>query len=131
MRGGRSDGALHRCGSGGRVKPLSRPSTNDAIAAESREFLIWLFTDLRDDLADQADTGGPSGPDPETVARNTAIFDALLAGLNRKAALPGSEEVRQYVAELAKSTDEENEYERVAREHRALAELAEALGERR
>lgn len=45
---------------------------NDPIAAEPREFLTWLFTDLRDDLADQADVGGPWGPDPETVARITA-----------------------------------------------------------
>jgi hypothetical protein len=77
-----------------------------------------------------ADAGGPSGPDPETVARTTAIFDALLAGLSGDGDLPDDERVREYVAELAQATDEDNEYEQVAREHRALAELSEALRRR-
>jgi hypothetical protein len=99
----------------------------DQIAPDSKAFLISLFTDLRGDLEDQADAGGPSGPDPVTVARTTAIFDALLAGLTGDGYFPDDERVREYVAELAKATDEDNEYERVAREHRALAELTEAL----
>jgi hypothetical protein len=97
------------------------------IAPDSKAFLISLFTDLRNDLADQADAGGPSGPDPETVARVTAIFDALLTGLTGVGDFPDDERVREYVAELAKATDEDNEYGRVACEHRALAELSEAL----
>jgi hypothetical protein len=100
------------------------------IAPDSKAFLVWLFTDLRSDLADQADAGGPAGPDPETVARTTAIFDALLSGLAGDGGFPEDERVREYVAELAKATDEDNEYERVAREHRALAELNEALARR-
>ena len=99
----------------------------EQIAPESRAFLVWLFTDLRTDLADQADAGGPTGPDPESVARNTAIFDALLSGLEGDGDLADDERVREYVAELASATDEENEYERVAREHRALEELGDAL----
>jgi hypothetical protein len=107
---------------------LNHSSRSDAIAAESREFLICLFTDLRDDLADQADAGGPSAPDPESVARLATIFDPLLAWLSGGSTLSDSDQVREYVVELAKATDEESEYERVEREHRALTELADALG---
>lgn len=102
----------------------------DQIAPDSRAFLTALFTDLRGDLADQADAGGPAGPDPETVARTTAIFDALLTGLSGDGDFPDDEAVREYVAELARATDEDNEYERVALEHRALAELGEVLARR-
>jgi hypothetical protein len=62
------------------------------------------------------------------VARDLAIFDALLTGFAKGEAFPDDERVRRYVAELARATDEENEYERVSREHRALAELDDALG---
>jgi hypothetical protein len=103
----------------------------DQIAPDSKAFLISLFTDLRSDLADQADAGGPSGPAPETVARTTAIFDALLTGLTGDGDLPDDGRVFEYIAELAKATDEDNEYERVACEHRALGELREALAKRR
>jgi hypothetical protein len=98
-----------------------------AIAPESRRFLVCLFSDLRRDMVDQVKAGGPSKPDPTCAAQNTAIFDALLIGLSESGTLPDSKEVRDYVARLAKSTDEENEYDRVIREHRALAELAKAL----
>lgn len=107
------------------IKPTSG---NDAIAAESREFLIGLLRDLREDLAGQLKAGGHTGPDPQSAARTAAIFDALLAGLSEGGALLDSDEVREYVTDLAKSTDRENEYERVSREHRALMELREALG---
>lgn len=102
----------------------------EQIAPESKAFLIWLFTDLRSDLADQTDAGGPTGPDPENVARTTAIFDALLSALDGDGDLPDDERVREYVAELAKATDEENEYAQAALEHRALAELGDALAKR-
>jgi len=102
----------------------------EQIAPESRAFLVCLFTDLRTDLAGRADAGGPAGPDPESVARNIAVFDALLIGLGGNGQLPDDEHVRQYVVELAKATDENNEYERVDREHRAFAELAGALARR-
>lgn len=109
---------------------MNHPSTSDAIAPDSRAFLISLFTDLRDDLADQVDAGGPPGPDSEAMARTTTIFDALLTGLSGDGDLPDDERVLKYVAEMAKATDEDNEYEQVAREHRALAELSEALAKR-
>jgi hypothetical protein len=51
----------------------------------------------------------------------------LLTGLTGVGDSPDDERVREYVAELVGATDEDNEYERVAREHRALAELSEAL----
>jgi hypothetical protein len=106
---------------------LNGPPKDHGIAAESREFLVWLFSDLRDDLVHQADVEGPVVPDPETVARNTAIFDSLLAGLRENHTLPDTDDVREYVEELAKATDKSNEYERVAREHRALTELRNLL----
>jgi len=90
--------------------------------------LIWLFTDLRDALSDQADVGGPSGPDPETVKRNTAIYNALLGALREERDWPDSDRLREYVAELARATDEDNEYKRLECEHRALAELGELFG---
>ena len=96
------------------------------IAPDSKEFLIWLFTGLRDDLANRARSEGQGSPDPDKASRDLAIFDALLAGLEQGKA-PDDEAVRRYVAELARATDEENEYERVEREHRALAELSDAL----
>lgn len=85
------------------------------IGLESKEFLVSLFTNLRRDLEEE---------EPEADA--IAIFNALLGGLD-SGVFPDDEKLRAYVAELAKATDEENEYERVAREHRALAELGDAL----
>jgi hypothetical protein len=85
------------------------------IGPESKEFLVFLFTNLRSDLEEEE-------PEAEAVA----IFNALLDGLDR-GAFPDDEKLRVYVAGLAEATDKENEYERVAREHRALAELSDAL----
>lgn len=99
-------------------------------AQQSRTFLIETFADLRDDLADRVRNGGQGSPDPEKAARELAIYEALLAGLTQREAFPDDETVRQYVTGLAKATDEENQYEQAALEHRAFAELAGALAER-
>jgi len=85
------------------------------IAADSREFLIGLFSDLRDDLEGQPGSSGKA-----------AVYDALLAGLEG-GEFPDGATVRDYVAELAKATDEENGYAQAMLEHRALAELGDAL----
>lgn len=98
------------------------------IGSESREFLVFLFTDLREDLADQVGTKGREHPGAEAAARNRAIYDALLSGLAEDGELPEDETLREYVVGLAKATDEENRYEQAVLEHRALAELARALG---
>ena len=82
------------------------------ISAESREFLVSLFTELRDDLKS-----------------NRAIYDALLSGLAEDGELPPEDEtLREYVTGLARAIDEENHYERAVLEHRALTELSRALG---
>ena len=86
------------------------------INSESKEFLVFLFTDLRKNL----DERGPR------ASEEGAIFDALLDGLNR-GFFPDDEKLREYVAGLGESTDKENEYERVSLEHRALGELGDAL----
>jgi hypothetical protein len=96
------------------------------IAPESKEFLVWLFNDLRKDLAERADEGGKGNPDPETAAPQLAIYDALLTGLARGEA-PDDEAVREYVTGLAKATDEANSYEQAVLEHDALTELRDAL----
>lgn len=96
------------------------------IVPESQQFLVSLFTDLRKDLL--ADRASEEDPDRERMARELAIFDALLAGLAQGGALPEDEAVRRYVVELAEATDEETGYEQAALEHRALTELATALG---
>jgi hypothetical protein len=90
-------------------------SPKKAIAEESRRFLVDLFTDLRGDLE------GPSGS-----TRQVAIYDALLAGLD-EGTFPDDDELRGYVAELARGTDEANGYAQARLEHRAMAELADAL----
>lgn len=87
------------------------------IGAESKEFLVSLFTDLRKDL----DEREPEAP------KKAAIYGALLEALNSES-FPDNEALRVYVAGLAKATDEVNGYERAALEHRALAELLGALG---
>lgn len=97
------------------------------IAQKSRTFLIETFTDLRDDLESRVREGGPGGPDPEKAARDLAIYEALLAGLTQRAAFPDDEAVRQYVAGLAKATDEANGYEQATLEHQAFADLVAAL----
>jgi hypothetical protein len=97
------------------------------ITPESKAFLICLFTDLRKDLAERVEETGPGSPDPERAARELAIFDALLTGLAQDGAFADNEAVREYVIGLAKATDEANEYEQAALEHRALAELVGAL----
>ncbi len=99
------------------------------IASESKAFLVWLFTDLRKDLAERADEVGQGSPDPEKAARQLAIFDALLTGLAQREALPDDEAVREYVTGLAKATDEANGYKQAALEHRAFGELIGALAE--
>lgn len=96
------------------------------IARQSKEFLRFLFTDLRDDLASQIGTKG--SPSAETIARKQAIYDALLDGLSDGGELPEDEMLREYIVELAKATDEANHYEQAVLEHRALAELSRALG---
>jgi DNA-binding transcriptional ArsR family regulator len=98
------------------------------IAPESREFLIFLFTDLRDDMANQVGAKGPGNPGAEAVARNRAIYDALLNGLADDGELAEDETLVEHVTGLAKTTDEENRYEQATLEHRALAELGRALG---
>ncbi len=98
------------------------------IAQRSRSFLIDTFTDLRDDLENRLQEGGPGGPDPEKATRDLAIYEALLAGLAQREAFPDDEAVRQYVAGLAQATDEANGYEQAALEHRAFSELVAALG---
>jgi len=92
-------------------------SPKKPIAEESRQFLVALFTDLRRDLE------GPPGP-----TRQVAIYDALLAGLD-EGTFPDDEELRDYVAELARGTDEANGYAQARLEHRAMAELVDALNE--
>jgi hypothetical protein len=99
------------------------------IAQQSRTFLIETFADLRDDLRDQVQKGGRGSPDPARAGRQLAIYEALLAGLAQGGEFPGEEAVREYVAGLARATDEENGYEQAALEHRAFAELVEALAE--
>jgi DNA-binding transcriptional ArsR family regulator len=96
------------------------------IAPQSKEFLRFLFTDLREDLVNQAGTRG--APDAETTARKRAIYDALLSGLADGGELPEDETLREYVVELAKATDEANNYEQAVLEHQAFAELGQALG---
>lgn len=97
------------------------------IAPESKEFLIWLFTDLRKDLAERAGVKGQGSPDPEKAARDLVIFDALLAGLTQEEDFPVDEAVLEYLTRLAQATDKENEYERVSLEHKALGELGNEL----
>ncbi len=98
------------------------------IAPQSKKFLRFLFADLRKDLVNQVGAKGPGHPGDEAIARMRAIYDALLSGLADGGALPDDEEVREYVAGLAKATDEANQYEQAALEHRAFAELGLALG---
>lgn len=59
--------------------------------------------------------------------RNTGIYDAKLGVLDG-AGWSDTDDLCEYVSELARATDEDNEYKRVEREHRALEELGEALG---
>lgn len=86
-----------------------------------------MFTDLRTDLESQVRDGGKGSPDPEEAAGKLATYEALLAGLAQREAFPDDEAVRQYVAGLAKATDEANGYEQAALEHQAFAELVAAL----
>jgi hypothetical protein len=86
-----------------------------------------MFTDLRTDLEGQVRDGGKGSPDPEDATRKLAMYEALLAGLAQREAFPDDEAVRQYVAGLAKATDEANGYEQAALEHQAFAELVAAL----
>lgn len=88
----------------------------DGISPESKEFLILLFTDLREGLNEM---------EPGAVEQK-AIFDALLDGLAR-GEFSADSRLGAYVAGLAEATDRENEYERVSLEHRALGELGDVL----
>lgn len=107
--------------------PNRRKGTLGQIAPESKEFLTFLFTNLRDDLANQAGAKERGQPNSEPASGRRALYDALLTGLNDEGELPDDEAVRDCVIELAKAADQENEYERAALEHRAFAELIEVL----
>jgi hypothetical protein len=96
------------------------------IAAESRAFLIQLLTSLRKDLGEGA--GAKGGAE---AARQLSIIDRLLPGLEQSAPLPIDEETREFVVGLGNATDVENQYDRVALEHRALEELSDALAGRK
>jgi hypothetical protein len=99
-----------------------------SIHAQSRDFLIDIFTSLRDDLAEQVRAGGPGSPDPEKAARDGAIYEALLDALEGRGAFPDDERAREYVAGLARAADDLSGYEQAALEHRAFGELVAALG---
>jgi len=86
------------------------------IAPESKEFLVSLFTDLRNDL-DEREPGAA-----EKAASYDALLDALSSGV-----FPDDESLREYVAGLAEATDRENRYGQAVLEHHALAELRDAL----
>jgi hypothetical protein len=86
------------------------------ITPESKQFLTELFAELLKDTEE-------SQPDAtEKAAIYAALLDALKSG-----SFPDDEKLRQYVAGLAKATDEENGYELAVLEHDALAELRNAL----
>lgn len=99
------------------MTPNTLSSPKKPIARESRQFLVDLFTDLRRDLG-----GQPRRP------RQVAIYDVLLTGLD-EGAFPDDDELRSYVAELARGTDEANGYAQASLEHRAMAELLDALND--
>jgi hypothetical protein len=86
------------------------------IDPKSKEFLVFLFADLRKDL-DEREPG---------AAEKATTYDALLDALN-SGSFPDDEGLRVYVAGLAKATDRENRYEQTVLEHHALAELRDAL----
>lgn len=88
----------------------------DGISPKSKEFLVLLFTNLRESL-NETEPG---------AAEQKAIFDALLDGLGR-GEFSDDGRLRAYVVGLAQATDRENEYERVSLEHRALGELGDVL----
>lgn len=89
------------------------------ITPKSKEFLVFLFTDLRKDL-EMRDPG---------ATEKAAIYDALLEGLD-SGNFPDDDALREYVAGLANATDRENGYEQAVLEHDALAELRAALSQR-
>jgi len=97
------------------------------IAPESRRFLVELFGDLRNDLRSQMREPGKGDPSPGEAASKLKMYEALLAGLTQSAAFPDDDAVRQYVSELAQAVDQANKYDQAVLEHRALAELVDAL----
>jgi hypothetical protein len=100
----------------------------EQIAPKSREFLVFLFTDLREDLARQDSSNAPGRPSAETVASKGAIYDSLLSGLADNGELPKDETLLEYIVGVAKAADEENRYEQTVLEHQAFSELTRALG---
>jgi hypothetical protein len=106
--------------------PRLRRGSAPAITPQSREFLTAVFGEQRCDLID-----GTVSEEPCSAGRTIPILDALLAGLRDEREMSGDDRVRSYVEELAKATDEENEYERAVCEHRAFEELGRALDRRR
>jgi hypothetical protein len=86
------------------------------IDPKSKEFLVSLFTDLRNDL-DERERG---------ATEKAATYDTLLDALNT-GSFPDNEGLREYVSGLAEAIDKENRYEQTVLEHHALAELRDAL----
>lgn len=108
---------------------MAAKSYPPTIASRSKEFLVDLFLGLRSDLEQQLRDGGSVRPEPRRAARTRATYDALLSSLTTDSRFPDDEHLRAFVAEMAASTDEANDYERVSFEHWALEELSQAVSD--
>ena len=91
------------------------------------DYLQQLY--LHNDLADRMGDESEGSLNPEQAERDLAMYDVLLAGLTQRKAFPDDESLRQYVVGFARGVDESNKYEQAVLEHRAFAELVDALNE--
>lgn len=90
-----------------------------SIPAAHLEFLRWAFTTVRDGLRADLDAHPERLVDPGHSRRQADAFDRLLVATESDVCVPDSE-TSLALADLARSVDEANEYERVSSEHAAL-----------
>lgn len=107
------------------------PMCGDGIVAldlsdEQRGFLLGALVSCRSGQEDDLRTH-PDDPNANRWRANAAAYGRLIGGIVTGWIAPDAE-VRRLVGELAETNDREEEYERIAFEHDALAALRGQIG---
>ncbi len=102
----------------------------DAVALQiepsDRRFLRSVFAMARDGIRDELAAYPGQLREPQRLYREEAVYDELLAALERGSIEP-SGDIRGVLDDLAATVDGANEYERVVAEHEALHGLRRQL----
>lgn len=92
------------------------------IQADDQRFLRSIFRMALGGIRDELDGYPDSLREPARLYREEAVYEALLAGLDR-GCIVATGDIRRVLTDLVGIIDRANEYERVVAEHAALLGL--------